>query len=106
MVTRQEIGEHLYDFEQDVSPNAVEAAVARLRRKLDLEGSPALLHTRRGLGYVLGVVGKSAVRRAGSLLFNMNASERSTSGIQGSEHHPDAFVELSTKTDHCSAIVN
>jgi len=56
VVTRQEIGEHLYDFEQDVSPNAVEAAVARLRRKLDPEGSPALLHTRRGLGYVLGVV--------------------------------------------------
>ncbi len=56
VVTRQEIGEHLYDFEQDVSPNAVEAAVARLRRKLDPDGSPALLHTRRGLGYVLGLV--------------------------------------------------
>jgi DNA-binding response OmpR family regulator len=55
VVTRQEIGEHLYDFERDITPNAVEAAVARLRRKLGSDGEPVLLHTRRGIGYVLAV---------------------------------------------------
>lgn len=53
VVTRSEISEKLYDFDQDVSPNAVEAAMTRLRRKIETPGAVPLIHTRRGLGYVL-----------------------------------------------------
>ena len=54
VVTRDEIWEHLYAFADDATSNVVEATVARLRRKLGDEKAPALLHTRRGFGYLLG----------------------------------------------------
>ncbi|MGE0582383.1 MAG: response regulator transcription factor [Steroidobacteraceae bacterium] len=52
VVTRAEIEEHIYNDESPTS-NAVDSAICTLRRKL-AEGDPApLIHTRRGLGYVL-----------------------------------------------------
>ncbi|MEO0032115.1 MAG: hypothetical protein RIS94_1873 [Pseudomonadota bacterium] len=53
VVRRQQIENALYGFEEEVSPNAVEAVVSRLRRRLDESGAPAILHTIRGLGYLL-----------------------------------------------------
>jgi hypothetical protein len=38
--------------------------VNRLRRKIDLEGCKALLHTRRGAGYFFGVAGEAAAGEA------------------------------------------
>lgn len=55
VVTRQEISEHLYEFEKDITPNAVEAIVTRLRRKLSPNDEPSLLQTRRGIGYILSL---------------------------------------------------
>jgi DNA-binding response OmpR family regulator len=52
-VTRAEIEEHLYDDRSQVCSNAVDSAVAALRSKLDAAGCPALIHTRRKVGYVL-----------------------------------------------------
>ena len=40
-----------YDFEVDT--NAVDVYVGYLRRKLEAEGEPRLLHTLRGVGYAL-----------------------------------------------------
>jgi DNA-binding response OmpR family regulator len=57
VVTRDQIWEHVYAFDDDATSNVVEATVARLRRKLAGDDAPALLHTRRGFGYVLGVEG-------------------------------------------------
>ncbi len=54
VVTRDEIWEHLYAFADDATSNVVEATVARLRRKLGDDKTSALLHTRRGFGYLLG----------------------------------------------------
>jgi two-component system response regulator QseB len=53
VVRRQQIENALYTFDEEVSPNAVEAVVSRLRRSLDEGGAPAMLHTIRGVGYLL-----------------------------------------------------
>jgi two-component system, OmpR family, response regulator QseB len=53
VVTRGAIESALYAFDVDVTPNAVEAAISRLRRKLEDAGAGGLLHTVRGVGYLL-----------------------------------------------------
>lgn len=53
VVRRQAIEDALYGFDDAVTPNAVEAIVSRLRRKLDEAGASGLLHTVRGVGYLL-----------------------------------------------------
>lgn len=53
VVSRSEIEEHIYDGDVDPMSNVVDSAVCSLRKKLGLPGSAPLIHTRRGLGYVL-----------------------------------------------------
>jgi DNA-binding response OmpR family regulator len=53
VVTRTEIETHIYSDCADLMSNAVDSAVCSLRKKLTTSGSPALIHTKRGLGYVL-----------------------------------------------------
>ncbi|MCB1969612.1 MAG: response regulator transcription factor [Geminicoccaceae bacterium] len=53
VVRRAQIESALYRFDEAVTPNAVEAVVSRLRRKLDEAGVGHRLHTVRGLGYIL-----------------------------------------------------
>jgi|SRR5712671_3451048 len=53
-VSRAEIEQSIYDGDADPSSNVIDSLVCRLRRKLELDGEPAILHTRRGVGYVLG----------------------------------------------------
>ena len=53
VVQRHTIEETLYNFNEPVTPNAVEATISRLRRKIDV-GVPAVeLITIRGVGYML-----------------------------------------------------
>jgi DNA-binding response OmpR family regulator len=52
-LTRSEIVEHLYSFDGEAESNVVDVYVGRLRRKLETGGHPRLIHTRRGMGYVL-----------------------------------------------------
>lgn len=53
VVRRSQIENALYTFADEVSPNAVDAIVSRLRRRLDEAGIGGMLHTVRGLGYLL-----------------------------------------------------
>lgn len=53
-VSRTEIWDHLYDFAAEPRSNVINVYVGRLRRKLESGGRPRILHTRRGMGYVLG----------------------------------------------------
>jgi DNA-binding response OmpR family regulator len=55
LVTRTEIWEHVYDFASEAHSNVVDVYIGYLRRKLEHDGQPRLIHTRRGQGYVLGV---------------------------------------------------
>lgn len=53
VVHREVIENALYSYREPVTPNAVEAAVSRLRRKLEDAGLSGALHTIRGIGYML-----------------------------------------------------
>jgi two-component system, OmpR family, response regulator QseB len=57
LVTRQALGRELHKMDEDVSPNALDAAVSRLRRKLEAAGGHGFLHTVRGIGYLLRATG-------------------------------------------------
>ncbi|MBX9690933.1 MAG: winged helix-turn-helix domain-containing protein, partial [Cyanobacteria bacterium] len=51
VVNKQQITEHLSNWESSISFNAIEIIVHRLRKKL--EGSGCNIRTIRGLGYIL-----------------------------------------------------
>lgn len=55
VVTRTEIWEHIYDFHSEASSNVVDVYIGYLRRKIDKDFHPPLIHTRRGLGYWIGI---------------------------------------------------
>ena len=52
-VTRAELEEHVYDDRSQVFSNAIDSAIGGLRAKLEASGCPALIRTRRKVGYVL-----------------------------------------------------
>jgi DNA-binding response OmpR family regulator len=54
VVSRTDIWEHLYEFDSSAESNVVNVYIGYLRKKLERPDLPALIHTRRGLGYVLG----------------------------------------------------
>ncbi|MDE2111354.1 MAG: response regulator [Alphaproteobacteria bacterium] len=53
VVPRANLQNGLYSMGQEVSPNALEAAASRLRRRLAAAGSDVTLHTAHGVGYAL-----------------------------------------------------
>ncbi|MCD7097115.1 heavy metal response regulator transcription factor [Stenotrophomonas sp. MMGLT7] len=53
ILSKTVISEAVWDINFDTSTNVVEVAVKRLRAKLEEPGEPKLLHTVRGMGYVL-----------------------------------------------------
>jgi DNA-binding response OmpR family regulator len=55
VVTRTDIWEHVYDFHSEAHSNVVDVYIGYLRKKLERDGAPKLIHTRRGQGYLFGV---------------------------------------------------
>jgi DNA-binding response OmpR family regulator len=53
VVTREALDGQIYSFTDEFTPNAIEAAVSRLRRKLAEAGSTATIQTVRGVGYFI-----------------------------------------------------
>jgi DNA-binding response OmpR family regulator len=53
LLPRQRLEETVYSFNDEVTPNAIEAAVSRLRKRLDHAGATVTVTAMRGLGYVL-----------------------------------------------------
>jgi DNA-binding response OmpR family regulator len=53
VLSRAEIAESVWDESYDPFSNTIEVYIARLRRKIDAEAEIKLIHTRRGVGYVL-----------------------------------------------------
>lgn len=56
VVSRDEISEHLYYDGRPTASNVIDVYMGYLRRKLESPERPKLLHTRRGQGYLFGVV--------------------------------------------------
>jgi two-component system OmpR family response regulator len=50
---RMSIVEKVWDYDFDPGTNLVDVYIMRLREKIDAEFEPKLLHTVRGVGYVL-----------------------------------------------------
>ena len=55
ILSKTAIAELVWDMNFDSNVNVVEVAIKRLRAKIDTAFSPKLLHTIRGMGYVLEV---------------------------------------------------
>lgn len=55
VVSKTMIVSHVWDYSFDTGTNAVDVLVHRLREKVDKDFEPKLLHTVRGVGYVLKV---------------------------------------------------
>ena len=53
VVTRTEIWDHVYEFHSAADSNVVDVFIGHLRKKLEADDLPKLIHTRRGHGYVL-----------------------------------------------------
>ena len=53
VLTRTMIAEHVWDYSFDSSTNVIDVYVNYLRKKIDARWEPKLLHTVRGVGYVL-----------------------------------------------------
>lgn len=53
VVSRTDIWQHLYDQEDETSSNVVDVYVGYLRNKIDKPFGSRLIHTRRGLGYLI-----------------------------------------------------
>jgi DNA-binding response OmpR family regulator len=56
VVSRTDIEHHIYDEHADLVSNAVDAAICRLRRKIDTPDCRSLVQTRRGMGYIMDEV--------------------------------------------------
>ncbi|MEO8596156.1 MAG: response regulator transcription factor [Candidatus Solibacter sp.] len=56
VVGRADISEHVWEETYDPFSNLIEVYIQRLRKKLEDCPGPRLLHTRRGQGYLLGLV--------------------------------------------------
>lgn len=54
VVSRADIWDHVYDFASEPSSNVVDVYIGYLRKKIEQDALPKLIHTRRGQGYVLG----------------------------------------------------
>jgi two-component system OmpR family response regulator len=55
VISKTMIVSHVWDYSFDTGTNAVDVLVHRLREKIDKDFEPKLLHTVRGVGYVLKV---------------------------------------------------
>jgi DNA-binding response OmpR family regulator len=54
VVTRTDIWEHVYEFNSAASSNVVDVYIGYLRKKVEIQGKPVLIHTIRGRGYLVG----------------------------------------------------
>lgn len=53
VLPKEKLEQSVYSFDSEVTANAVEAAVSRLRRRLETEGATVDLISMRGIGYIL-----------------------------------------------------
>jgi len=53
LLAKQKLADAVYSFDSEVTPNAIEAVVSRLRRRLEANGANVAITAMRGLGYIL-----------------------------------------------------
>jgi len=55
IITKDQIIDHVWDYDADILPNTVEAYMSYLRKKIDGGFKVKMIHTLRGLGYKFGL---------------------------------------------------
>jgi two-component system response regulator QseB len=53
IIVKEVLEEHIYGFDEEVSHNALEATISRLRKKLTTADAGVSIQTKRGIGYLL-----------------------------------------------------
>ena len=53
VLSKAQILDHVWDYDFRGDAGIVESYISYLRRKMDTVRAPALIHTKRGVGYVL-----------------------------------------------------
>lgn len=53
ILSREQIREHVWDFDYDGESNVIDVLIKNIRRKIDKLDSKSLITTKRGLGYVI-----------------------------------------------------
>ncbi|MFV0466819.1 MAG: response regulator transcription factor [Lachnospiraceae bacterium] len=53
ILSRQQIQDHVWDFDYEGSSNLIDVLIKNIRKKIDIKNSSPLIYTKRGLGYVI-----------------------------------------------------
>lgn len=53
ILSREQIREHVWDFDYDGESNIIDVLIKNIRKKIDIDSSKQLISTKRGLGYVI-----------------------------------------------------
>lgn len=53
VISRNQILEHIWDYDYEGSSNIIDVLIKNIRKKIDINNSSKIIHTKRGLGYVI-----------------------------------------------------
>ena len=53
VISRERLLEEVWGYDPMAMTNTIDVFISNLRRKLEAEGEPRILHTKRGAGYVI-----------------------------------------------------
>ena len=53
ILSREQIKEHVWDFDYEGDSNIIDVLIKNIRKKIDIEAGKQIIYTKRGLGYVI-----------------------------------------------------
>ena len=53
ILSREQIKEHVWDFDYEGDSNIIDVLIKNIRKKIDVEDGKQIIYTKRGLGYVI-----------------------------------------------------
>ncbi|QPK93686.1 response regulator transcription factor [Actinomyces sp. zg-332] len=53
IVSREQIRQSVWDYDNEAESNVIDVLIKNIRKKIDINNSNTIIHTKRGLGYVI-----------------------------------------------------
>ena len=53
ILSREQIREHVWDFDYEGDSNIIDVLIKNIRKKIDIEDGKQIIYTKRGLGYII-----------------------------------------------------
>ncbi|RSI20888.1 Transcriptional activator protein CopR [Streptococcus sanguinis] len=53
ILSREQIRDHVWDFDYEGESNIIDVLIKNIRRKIDQDKKQSIIHTKRGVGYVI-----------------------------------------------------